>query len=71
MISVKRIVEIVEEARFKSQLSPEEQVNYCVDHIVDEIGEASGMKGMPLSLLKPAFRFAFRSIGKQTVENQD
>ena len=39
MVSIKRIAEIVEEARFKSQLSPKEQVDYCVNHIIDEVGK--------------------------------
>ena len=69
LVSIQRIAEIVEEARFKSQMTPEERVDYCVNHIVDEVGAACGVKGKTLDLVKPVFRFFFRSIGKEAVEN--
>lgn len=69
LVSIQRISKIVEEARFKSQMTPEEQVDYCVNHIIDEVGEACGVKSKVLDLVKPVFRFFFRSVGKEAVEN--
>lgn len=70
LVSIQKIAEIVEEARFKSQMTSEEQVDYCVNHIVDEVGAACGVKGKALDLVKPVFRFFFRSAGKEAIQNQ-
>ena len=63
-ITVERIAEIVEEARSQTSLTREEQIDYSADKIVDEISAKTGLKGTAIRILKPVFRFIFRSTGK-------
>lgn len=63
-ITIARIAEIVEEAHSQNHLTREKQIDYSADKIVDEISAKTGLKGMAIRILKPVFRFIFKTTGK-------